>query len=46
MRLRDWFLVFVISFVLFLFMNFWSNKTDREIEEYIRNHPQPLMEMK
>lgn len=43
----DWLLPVIIFGIIFLFMNFWSNKTDQEIDEYIRNNPQPtLNEMK
>jgi hypothetical protein len=43
----DWLLPVIIFAIIFIFMNFWDAKTDREIEEYIRNNPQPtISEMK
>ena len=46
-RVSDWLLPVIIFAIIFLFTIFWSDKTDQEIDEYIRNNPQPTMsEMK
>jgi hypothetical protein len=46
-NIGDWLLPLIFVVVVILFMNFWSDKTDREIDEYIKQHPQSTMlEMK
>lgn len=47
MKFDDWLFPVVLLIVVAVFMFFWSNKTDQEINEYIRNNQQPtISEMK
>ena len=47
MHIKDWLFVAVITIVVIIFMVLWEGKTDKEIDQYIKNHPQStMMEMK